>query len=54
MVDSRASLHRREARTRFSESAVGNRVSRPGQMKDMIIQRVMILPDLVLTSAPRL
>jgi hypothetical protein len=54
MVDSRASLHRREARTRILESTVGKRVSRPGQMKDMSIHMVMILPDLVLTGATRL
>ncbi len=54
IVDSRASLHRREARTRFPESAVRNRMSRPGQMEDMSIHRVMILPDLMLAGAPRL
>ncbi|MFN9910043.1 MAG: hypothetical protein ACK56F_28660, partial [bacterium] len=53
-IGSRASLQRREARTRFPESAVGNRISRPGQMEDMSIHRVMILPDLMLTGAPRL
>jgi hypothetical protein len=54
IMDSRASLHRREARTRFPESAVGNRISRPGQREDMSIHRVMILPDLRLTGASRL
>jgi hypothetical protein len=53
-MGSRASLHRREARTRFSESAVRNRMLRPGQTEDMSIHRVMILPDLMLTGAPRL
>ena len=54
ILDPRASLHRREARTRFPESAVGNRISRSGQTEDMSIHRVMILPDLMLTGAPRL
>ncbi len=54
IMDSQASLHRREARTRFPESAVGNRISRLGQREDMSIHRVMILPDLMLTGAPRL
>ena len=53
-MDSRASLHRREARTRFPESAVRDRMLRPGQTEDMSIHRVMILPDLMLTRAPRL
>ncbi len=53
-MDSRASLHRREARTRFPESAVGNRILRSDQMENMSIHRVMILPDLMLTGAPRL
>jgi hypothetical protein len=53
-MDSQASLHRREARTRFPESAVGNRILQPGQREDMSIHRVMILPDLRLTGAPRL
>jgi hypothetical protein len=54
IVDSRASLHRREARTHFPESAVRSRISRPGQMEDMSIHRVLILPALILTGAPRL
>jgi hypothetical protein len=54
IVDPRASLHRREARTRFPESAVGNRILQPGQREDMSIHRVMILPDLRLTGATRL
>jgi hypothetical protein len=53
-MGSRASLQRREARTRFPESAVGNRISRSGQKEDMSIHRVMILPDLMLAGAPRL
>jgi hypothetical protein len=53
-MGSRVSLHRREARTRFTESAVRNRMSRPGQTEDMSIHRVMILPDLMLAGAPRL
>ncbi len=54
IMDSQAILHRREARTRFPESAVGNRILQPGQREDMSIHRVMILPDLRLTGAPRL
>ncbi len=53
-MGSRVSLHRREARTRFPESTVRNRMSRPGQKEDRSIHRVMILPDLMLTGAPRL
>jgi hypothetical protein len=53
-MDSQASLHRREARKRFPESAVRNRRLRPGQTEDMSIHRVMILPDLMLTGSPRL
>jgi hypothetical protein len=53
-MGSRVSLHRREARKRFPESAVRNRMPRPGQREDMSIHRVMILPDLGLTGATRL
>ena len=53
-MGSRVSLHRREARKRFPESAVRNRMPRPGQKEDMSIYRVVILPDLMLTGAPRL
>jgi hypothetical protein len=53
-MGSRVSLHRREVRTRFPESAVRNRMPRPGQTEDMSSHRVMILPDLMLTGAPRL
>jgi hypothetical protein len=53
-MGSRATLRRRDARTRFTESAVRNRMSRPGQTEDMSIHRVMILPDLMLAGAPRL
>jgi hypothetical protein len=53
-MDSQASLHRREARKRFPESAVRDRRLRPGQTEDMSIHRVMILPDLMLTGSPRL
>jgi hypothetical protein len=53
-MGSRVSLHRREARTRFPESAVGNRILQPGQREDMSIHRVMILPDLRPTGATRL
>ncbi len=53
-MGSRVSLHRREARERFPESAVRNRIPRPGQKEDMSIHRVVILPDLMLTGAPRL
>jgi len=54
IMDSQASLHRREARKRFPESAVRDRRLRPGQTEDMSIHRVMILPDLMLTGSPRL
>ena len=54
IMDSQASLHRREARKRFPESAVRDRMLRPGQKEDMSIHRVVTLPDLMLTGAPRL